>query len=92
MVEGKIVAVSDDRRRRLAVLQRPDGLYVLHSQRLIDPNVIPAVEYDLVEVPFPANGEPIPDHCYVLEDPFSDTLYGTEDDAAREAEWLIRQF
>lgn len=91
MTEEKIVAFSDDRRRRLAVFQRPDGLYVLHDQRLIDPNAIPEVEYDLMEVPFPNDGKAAPPGSYLLDMPLSDALYGSEADAEREALWLIRR-
>lgn len=41
MTQGLIVAISDDRRRRLAAFRWPDGLYVLHDQRLIDPEAAP---------------------------------------------------
>lgn len=90
MTQGLIVAISDDRRRRLAAFRRPDGLYVLHDQRLIDPGAAPDTEHDLVEMPFPPEGEAVPAHCHLLDMPLGDALYGCEEDARREARWLIR--
>lgn len=89
MTEGKIVAFSDDRKRRLTVFQRHDGLYVLHDQRLIDPDAVPELEYDLVELTFPEEGQALPPHCFLLDTPLSDALYGNEADAERAAAWLV---
>ncbi len=84
------MAFSEDRKRRLAVFQRQDGLYVLHDQRLIDPDAIPDVEYDLVEVPFPQEGEAVPPQYYLLDTRLDGALYGNVGDAEREAAWLVR--
>ena len=91
MTEGRIVAFSADRRRRLAAVQRADGLYVLHDQRLIDPDAIPEIEYDWVEVPFPEEGEPIAPNLCLLDMPIGGALYGSEEDAEREARAIIRR-
>ncbi|HEX8258469.1 MAG TPA: hypothetical protein VF589_12635 [Allosphingosinicella sp.] len=63
---------------------------MLHLERLVDLDARPQLDYDLVEVPFPAEGEAIPAHCHMDDWPIGDSLYGSEADAEREAAWLIR--
>ena len=87
MDDAAILAISLDRRRKLVAVQRPDGLFAIHEQRLLDLDV--RGEYnDPAQVPFPRDGEPVLQNAIVLDDVW-DGIFGTYQDAEREVMQLL---
>jgi hypothetical protein len=87
MDEAVMLAISPDRRRKLVAVQRPDGLFAIHEQRLLDLDV--RGEYnDPAQVPFPQDGEAILPDTSLLDDTL-DGIYGSFEDAEREAQRMV---
>lgn len=91
MDKPKVVAFSADRKRRIVVTQRPDGLYALVVQRLLD--LDDRGEYnEPAERPFPYEGAIAPSAYYLDDFDGDGSMYGSAKDAEREAEILIRKY